>query len=295
MTDLLKELLSYYKEKTKLPIVSTYIILLIVWNWDILSVYLFSSVNMETRICWIKNIVPGFWDHLCRIIFPATISFAYPFITNNLMYYTDKWLNKSIEDRTRILNERRVSKAKAKFRIKEEELGTSDLKQLEVQIKELEGKRDSLTVSLESANNLNKDLSSRLKKASDIYADQKTEFDALRNENEKLKIEKDRIESTFTNLNYSISKPDEYIILLAAKYLDRMSHWESDKLSIFLNLRKGLYLTPEDINVFSKAEFEGFIKDEIFEKIGKDDKQILVVSTIGENLSSYLRYKKNSL
>lgn len=295
MTDLLKELLGFYKEKTKLPIVSTYVILLVVWNWDILSIYFFSSVNMETRVCWIKNIVPDFWDHICRILVPAVIAFTYPFITNYLMYYTDKWLDKNIQRRTDILNQRNIITAKARFQIKEAELGTSNLKQLEVQIKELEGKRDSLTVSLESANNLNKDLSSRLKKASDIYTDQKTEFDALRNENEQLKVEKDRIESTFTNLNYSISKPDEYIILLAAKYLDRISHWGSDKLSVFLNLRKGLYLTPEDKNVFSKDEFEGFIKDEIFEKIGKDDKQILVVSTIGENLSSYLRYKKNSL
>lgn len=181
MTEFFKEVISIYKEKTKLPIVSTYVILLIVWNWDILSIYLFASVNMETRVCWIKNLVPGIWDHVCRILFPAAISFTYPFITNKLMYYTDKWLDNSITKRTEILNKRRINTAEARFKIKEAELGTSDLKQLEAQISELEGKRDSLTSSLESANKQNEDLNNRLKSSVSVFETQKNEIDLLRN------------------------------------------------------------------------------------------------------------------
>ncbi|MEG0915404.1 MAG: hypothetical protein RSF68_00155 [Myroides sp.] len=285
MTDLLKELLGFYKEKTKLPIVSTYVILLIVWNWDILSIYLFSSVNMETRVCWIKNIVPGFWDHVCRILVPAVIAFTYPFITNYLMYYTDKWLDKSIQRRTNILNQRNIITAKARFQIKEAELGTSNLKQLEAQIQQLEVRRDSLTTSLESANRENEEINGRLNNAIAIVDGQSKEMDVVKNENRELKLKLS--ESSYV----SLSESDKNITKLIGKYSILMNRWKDDKIKFFVNMRRGQIIEASNKNLFSMEEYTEMMKNGIFETSpnGFD-----VVSDIGDNLAMYLKYKRAS-
>lgn len=148
MTDLLKELLGFYKEKTKLPIVSTYVILLIVWNWDILSIYLFSSVNMETRICWIKNIVTGFWDHFFRVLWPIAISFAYPFIAEPLMYVTDRGLKSVRYWRKEFKRKEDILSAKAKYLIAAEESGKRDIEEMQEQLNNANEQRDKLIQSL---------------------------------------------------------------------------------------------------------------------------------------------------
>lgn len=284
MTELIKELIAFYKEKTKLPIVSTYVILLIIWNWDILSIYLFSSVNMEIRIYWIKYIVPGFWDHLFRILVPALISFTYPFITNYLMFCTDKWLNNSISDRMEILNERKIKTAKARYKIKEEELGTSDLKQLEAQIKELEGKRDSLTHSLQSANDQNEDLSDRMKLSIDAYNKLKKENETLRNN-----------KRTVTNnpyLSRDITTSDEQISYLVEKYSRFIGMWRKETLNFFLKMEVNHVLSFNEVNLFKAEEIIMMVEDRILVRFEDKNKEALyVVTKIGEDFSVYLSNK----
>lgn len=306
MTELFKELLGVYKEKTKLPIVSTYVILLLVWNWDIISIYLFSSVNMETRICWIKNIVPDVWNHISRILCPAIISFIYPFITNKLMYYTDKWLNNSITDRMEILNQRRITTAKARFKIKEEELGTSDLKQLEEQIKELEGKRDSLTSSLESANASNSDLSKVLDKNKSEIIQLRTEIRekdysliTLENQISELEEDKESLENRYDAITNEYSNNYGRSVSIdggeSNRYNIKFEKIEQDLRNLNFDLRNFIELTPNFV-FFNKEHLSNdnkvinyFLDKNLIQKVNdRELKEKFLLTTNGLSFHSYL-------
>ena len=147
MTEIFKEIIGIYKDKTKLPIVSTYIILLIVWNWDIISIYLFSSQNIETRICWISNMV-SWYNHIFRILIPLTIAFFYPFISEFLMSLTDSKLQKIRSDRRKLKTDEQKENAQTKFSISELESGKRTTDELLEQIRQSNVQRDALSVRL---------------------------------------------------------------------------------------------------------------------------------------------------
>lgn len=101
MTEFFKEIVSIYKEKTKLPIINTQLIALIVWNQDILSIYIFATPNMETKICQIKNMITTKKDHWLRILYPILIAFAYPLASLVLTFLIEFIMNpvkKKIKD-----------------------------------------------------------------------------------------------------------------------------------------------------------------------------------------------------
>src|SRR5690554_2172263 len=144
MTEIIKEFIGIYKNKTKLPIVSTYIILLIIWNWDIISIYLFASKDIETRIETIGNMVT-WWKHILRIMCPLGIAFAYPFISEFLMDFTDSKLKGLRKNRRTLKNQEEKDKAQNKFDISELESGKRTVDELMEQIKESNVQRDTLS------------------------------------------------------------------------------------------------------------------------------------------------------
>lgn len=77
--------------RLKIPIVSTYLCVLIIHNWDILYFIFFSNVDATSKILYVKNHY-NFWDYLCRVggslLYAIGILILFTFID----YYLVKWL-----------------------------------------------------------------------------------------------------------------------------------------------------------------------------------------------------------
>lgn len=86
--------------RLKIPIVSTYLCILIINNWDILYFIMFSKVDATSKILYIKSHY-DFWDYLLRVggslIYAIFILVLFTFLD----YYLVKWLkNVSIKKKT---------------------------------------------------------------------------------------------------------------------------------------------------------------------------------------------------
>jgi hypothetical protein len=77
--------------RLKIPIVSTYLCVLIIHNWDILYFVFFSNVDATNKILYVKNHY-NFWDYVCRVggslLYAIGILVLFTFID----YYLVKWL-----------------------------------------------------------------------------------------------------------------------------------------------------------------------------------------------------------
>ncbi|WP_314058227.1 hypothetical protein [Empedobacter brevis] len=77
--------------RLKIPIVSTYLCVLIITNWDILYFILFSKVDATSKILYVKNHY-NLWDYIWRVggslIYAIFILVLFTFLD----YYLVKWL-----------------------------------------------------------------------------------------------------------------------------------------------------------------------------------------------------------
>ncbi|WP_312922167.1 hypothetical protein [Empedobacter brevis] len=77
--------------RLKIPIVSTYLCILIINNWDILYFIIFSKIDATIKILYVKTHY-DFWDYLLRVggslIYAIFILVVFTFID----YYLVKWL-----------------------------------------------------------------------------------------------------------------------------------------------------------------------------------------------------------
>ncbi|WP_353163940.1 hypothetical protein [Empedobacter brevis] len=77
--------------RLKIPIVSTYLCVLIINNWDILYFILFSKVDATSKILYVKTHY-DFWDYLWRVGGSLIYAIFILVIFTFLDYYLVKWL-----------------------------------------------------------------------------------------------------------------------------------------------------------------------------------------------------------
>lgn len=298
MTELFKELLGVYKEKTKLPIVSTYVVLLIVWNWDILSIYLFSSMDMEARICWIKNITT-WWEHLLRIIIPLCFAFAYPIISKKLTLINNNFTEATDDNLREQSKTRRVANANIQYLVEAEKNGKKDLETLRVEKEALQNTIDDLTGKLSIANTQNEDLNGKIEASSVLYEAMKSEIDPLINKSNEF----DKIIKYLPNyeelieLNKEVlANNDDEIVYegnvsnLTEKYFLMMNRWDEKKAQFFINIKRGDIIMGKNFEQFSMDEIQQFIKDDILIK----NNGMYVVTSFGDNFTRKLGIRKRS-
>lgn len=264
MTEIIKELLVFYKEKTKLPIVSTYVILLIVWNWDIISIYLFASFNMETRICLINNMVKSDWQHIVRVFCPVIIALSYPFITESLSAWTDKKLLSIRRERRSLKNQENEENAESKFRISEAESGKRTNDELLEQIKESNTQRDLL--------------SDRLKTNEEFY----------KKEIEKLKLKLRKVSS----IKKSDERPMYEIVDEELEFYELYKYLESNHssiLEIIKRSQKRIISNSKDIEQIDLFN-ENFKNYKLFTKIITGEGSLLYQLNIqGRGIYDYIK------
>lgn len=139
IAELIRDLFQSNKEKLKYPIFYTYLIILILWNWDMLSYYFISNSTIEEKIACIKSEYSG-WS---RVYYPFIYSVFISLLVPYLMFMLDWCLQWGNRKRKRIIyannsltRVEKLESARNEFLIEQEKTGKKDLEQLYQQVNE---------------------------------------------------------------------------------------------------------------------------------------------------------------
>lgn len=139
IAELIKDIFQSNKEKLKYPIFYTYLIIILLWNWDVLSYYLISDSSIEEKIECIKLNYSGWHRIYYPLIYSIFISLLFPY----LMFFLEWCLQLSNKKRKKIryesnklIREEKLQIARNEFFVEQEKTGKRDLEQLNQQIYE---------------------------------------------------------------------------------------------------------------------------------------------------------------
>ncbi|MFP5438738.1 MAG: hypothetical protein ACLGH8_13210 [Bacteroidia bacterium] len=143
MEQVSSEIIKLFKERLRYPIITIYLVVVIVYNWDVLSVFFLSERPVELRVGYIKrNFNNDFFYRYWVPLFKASLYFLIvPFV----MFYLEKWINSTNRLRRKLRYDRelesldhQVSRAEKEYIISEEKAGRKSLDALNDRIFELE-------------------------------------------------------------------------------------------------------------------------------------------------------------
>lgn len=153
MKEIVLEIIRAGKERLKYPIITIYMIVLILWNWEVLSVYLFSSKPIETRILYIQTQYTDQWG---RVLWPfckaVLLAIGVPLLMWGLEFVLHKInggrrLIKNVNNKA--IREDKLDAARTEFYIQEARTGTKTIEQWEDRVASVEV---SLNTALEANN-----------------------------------------------------------------------------------------------------------------------------------------------
>ncbi len=175
-----KEVVSHFKSKLKLPIVLTYSIILILYNWDIIYYLIFQKGDVLENILYIKNI-NNIWHH--RILNPIFIAIFYallfPILQVGINYVFSWFKNKNNE----LERNEELDNAKHRFQVQKEISGSQELEVLNNQINSLMVEKNNLNNQISNINEQNEQLS---KENIEIKQNKNEEIIILKEQNNKI-------------------------------------------------------------------------------------------------------------
>jgi len=100
------ELFKLIRERLKYPIISVYAIILIIYNWDVLSILFFSDLPIEGRVIYIKHSYPDYgferiWIPLLKAFIAMIVSAIVMLTIDSIVYFPNQgriWLKHKIEE-----------------------------------------------------------------------------------------------------------------------------------------------------------------------------------------------------
>ncbi|KQK25668.1 hypothetical protein AR438_08705 [Chryseobacterium aquaticum] len=146
MKEILIDLLKTSSNRIKHPLISSFILSHIIYNWNFYLVLILSDLSIENKILYIK-IHAGIFNFLIPLTISIFYILCFPYINN---FFTDILENaKMKENKSRLTSVDRMMKVKlmeAKYerQIAEEKAGTKELETLNNQIELLKVQSDSL-------------------------------------------------------------------------------------------------------------------------------------------------------
>lgn len=134
------------KEKFKYPIITIYVIVLILWNWDVLSYYFLSDSNIETKINYIEKHFNQNWS---RILYPLCKAILLAVSIPAIMLGIEYLLQKINDPRRKIkfknnesIRNEKLAVAVHEFKVEQEKTGKKTIEEWEEKVKSLEQRLD---------------------------------------------------------------------------------------------------------------------------------------------------------
>ncbi|GAA4447706.1 hypothetical protein GCM10023091_43060 [Ravibacter arvi] len=197
MIDLIKSILEATRDRLKSPVLGTYSLAFIIYNWRPILYILFSSSSIERKIDFINTHYGSYGAILWPLLITATIVVLLPFLTLGieLILIKPQFERKRIKHNDKVSNlDDRIEIAKKEFEIENTKSGTKTIESLRETIKSLEAEKNSFESLLTTE---------RQKFAEDLQK----QTDILQNEIDKNK-------ETLNKISFSSKSIDTYSDLI---------------------------------------------------------------------------------
>ncbi|MEE1899598.1 hypothetical protein V1389_14710 [Flavobacterium rakeshii] len=146
MKDVLVEGIKIFRERFKYPIITIYIIMLLFWNWDVLSYYFLSNSPIEQKIDYINN---HYYDCWGRVLWPLVKAVFISILLPAIMLLIEYPLFKINEERRGLrsvvkdkIRQDSIKDAEHEFAITQARTGKKTIEEWEEKINEVEKKLD---------------------------------------------------------------------------------------------------------------------------------------------------------
>lgn len=205
-----KEVVSHFKSKLKLPIVLTYSIILILYNWDIIYYLIFQKSEALIKIHYIKNIDN---DWYYRIWIPILIAIFYALLFPILQVginYVFKWFKK---ENNMLERQEEKDNAEHRFEIQKIISGYQEIESLNNQIGNLINDKEDLN----------------------------NQINILMKEKEDLQLEKIKLssENKFKTSEFLFKPPQDITITkLAKQIVEEYKKFTTEKQSCLIDIFK---------------------------------------------------------
>lgn len=205
-----KEVVSHFKSKLKLPIVLTYSIILILYNWDIIYYLIFQKGDVLENILYIKNIDNDWYHRILNPIFIAVFyALLFPILQVGINYVFSWFKNKNNE----LERNEELDNAKHRFQVQKEISGSQELESLNNHITNLSNDKETL----------NKQIKILIKEKEDLQL-------------EKIKLSS---ENKFKNAEFLFKPPQDITITkLAKQIVEEYKKFTTEKQSCLIDIFK---------------------------------------------------------
>lgn len=208
--DFFKNILQSSNERMNSPIIGTYFISFVIYNWRAILVLIFSNSSIEKRIETINVL----YCNSNAIVIPAFITLLYIIVLPHLQLLLDFLLTFSqklsyniSQSRKKRLLKGKVEEASLEREIADSRAGTSEISNLKIQVDLLKEQNDDL---LKKSNT---DLQSFNNQISELNNQQVSSQNLVGNLQQDVKVYKDLYDKLNNNLSY-IELPKETIATL---------------------------------------------------------------------------------
>jgi len=157
-----QSLIDTSKERIKTPITGSYTLAFIIYNWQAISIFLFSKSTIEKRIEDITNNHSG----IDKVLWPLAIAILYNLLIQYIMYCFDFATNWASKERHKVQSKQLSQKLDGlieteskKFELKKIASGVKENEELKIVIENLNQEKSGLLTQIEA----NTDLISSLK------------------------------------------------------------------------------------------------------------------------------------
>jgi hypothetical protein len=146
MENVTLEIIKSVRDRFKYPIITIYIIVLILWNWDVLSYYFLSDSSIETKINYIEKHFNQNWSRiLCPLLKAIILAIGVPAIMLGIEYLLQKIngsrRNIKFRNNESIRNEK-LAIAIHEFKVEQERTGKKTIEEWEEKVKSIEHRLD---------------------------------------------------------------------------------------------------------------------------------------------------------
>lgn len=253
----MKELLSSFfktsEERIKNPLIGTFILAFIAYNWKAILILIFSNKSIEEKITLITTSYSSIGNIL---IYPILISIFYILILPYIMWFFDFITFKAIKGRNVNLYKNKLFDIEGKKNIASEEIELENLKADYKEKSDLNKKVKNLEHVIETKN-------LKLEELSDILSDTNKTVESLLVENKKK-------DSTIRDLNEDIKN----MSILKTNYISSFNKTPKEIIQNFINIIP--YLNDYFNNILStdeKREVENYLSLDLIELVQSENRE----------------------
>ena len=199
------ELIKGVKDRFKYPIITIYVIVLILWNWDVLSYFFLSESKIEHKIIYIEK---HFNQNYSRILWPLVKAIVLAVIVPILMLLIEVLLksinslrrNIKFENNDAIRTEK-LAIAVHEFKLEQERTGKKTIQEWEEKVNSLQQKLDIIKLDNITIDEEKEQLKNLNKNYIEELVEKKSEVEKLNNRWKSLSSHYENIITQITELN----------------------------------------------------------------------------------------------